>query len=226
MRTRMVYHSAADGASRGGSAGLRRSSDSFRSGTMSDADDPKPSPAAPDSSRSTSASGPARDWEQLKRYFPIVDFAARPRSRAAWIVRAAVTGVALFVAYQRLRTAALPLLTAKPIPSIPTEEIDDYRFRLPERTRREMFTELATAELAERARAIAQNTWNGQAWSREDDRGHYERVAARSVAHKYKVSLSQVYLVLDEGIRSHWPAPDGNPLPATTPPLSIRSNSW
>ena len=60
----------------------------------------------------------------------------------------------------------------------PAEEIDDYKFRLPERTRREIFAQLAAAELAERARAIQANTWKGHTWSREDDRGHYERVAA------------------------------------------------
>jgi hypothetical protein len=96
---------------------------------------------------------------------------------------------------------------------------------LDEATRKAIFAELAAAELAERKRAIAQNTWNGHAWSQEDDRGHYERVAARAAAAKYRVSLSQIYLVLDEGLREHWPSPEGAPLTATTPPLSIRS-TW
>jgi hypothetical protein len=118
------------------------------------------------------------------------------------------------------------MLATKPPAAIPTEEIDDYRFRLAEHTRRAIFAELATAELAERERAIKANSWHGHLWSREDDRGHYERVAVRAVAAKYRVSLTQTYLVLDEGIRDHWPGPDGKPLPAITPPLAIRSNSW
>ena len=167
-----------------------------------------------------------REWRKIKPYLFLLDFARRPESKAAWFVRAAAVGIALVALYRRVDAATQPLLSAKPPPAIPTEEIEDYRFRLPERTRREIFNELATAELSERARAITANTWNGHLWSREDDRGHYERVAVRTAAAKHKVSLSQVYLVLDEGIRERWPGPDGKPLPATTPPLNIRSNSW
>ena len=159
-------------------------------------------------------------------YLRLFDFAVFPTTKAGWTVRFAVTLLALVLLSRRLSRVTSVLLTAKPPAPIPTEEIDDYRFRLPERVRKEIFADLATAELAERARAVAQNTWNGHAWSREDDRGHYERVAARVAAAKYRISLTQVYLVLDEGLRAHWPGPDGKPLPATTPPLSIRSNSW
>jgi hypothetical protein len=142
------------------------------------------------------------------------------------VVRLLAVCVAFVVLARRVGVATGPMLSTRPPGAIPTEEVDDYRFKLPERTRREMFADLATAELAERERAIKANSWGGHLWSREDDRGHYERVAARGVAMKFKVSLTQVYLVLDEGLREHWPAPDGKPLPAITPPLSIRSNSW
>jgi len=169
---------------------------------------------------------PAHERRKLASFVGLFDFGARPQSKAAWFVRAAAVALALFALWRRVDSATKPLLSARPPPAIPTEEIDDYKFRLPERTRREIFAELAAAELAERARAIQANTWNGHLWSREDDRGHYERVAARAAAAKHKVSLSQVYLVLDEGIRERWPGPDGKPLPATTPPLNIRSNSW
>jgi hypothetical protein len=168
----------------------------------------------------------AREWRKIKPYLALLDFARRPETKAAWLVRAFAIAIAVFALWKRVEIATLPLLTTKPAPAIPTEEIEDYRFRLPERTRREIFAELATAELSERARAIAANSWNGHLWSREDDRGHYERIAVRNAAAKHHVSLSQVYLVLDEGIRERWPGPDGNPLPATTPPLNIRSNSW
>ncbi|MBX3222235.1 MAG: hypothetical protein KF795_17080 [Labilithrix sp.] len=167
-----------------------------------------------------------REWRKILPYLQLFDFARRPSSKAAWLVRVAAVGIALFALWRRVDAATQPLLAAKPPPAIPTEEIEDYRFRLPERVRRAIFMELATAELAERARAIQANTWKGHLWSREDDRGHYERVAVRSVAARHKISLSQTYLVLDEGIRERWPGPNGEPLPATTPPLDIRSNSW
>jgi hypothetical protein len=168
----------------------------------------------------------AGDWRKIKPYLALFDFARRPESKAAWIVRVVAIGVAVVALWQRVGVATRPLLSAKPPPAIPTEEVEGYKFRLPEHTRRAIFAELAAAELAERARAIKANSWNGHVWSREDDRGHYERVAVRAVAAKHKISLSQTYLVLDEGIRERWPGPDGKPLPATTPPLNIRSNSW
>ena len=159
-------------------------------------------------------------------YLALFDFAKKPDSKVGWIMRLVAIAIVAVALVRRVQAVTQPLLSARPPAPIPTEEIDDYRFRLPERVRREIFTELATAELAERERAIKANTWNGHVWSREDDRGHYERVAARAAAARHKVSLTQVYLVLDEGLREQWLAPDGKPLPATTPPLSIRSNSW
>lgn len=155
----------------------------------------------------------------------LLDFGDAPTTRLGWYVRAAVVSIACWLLFQHVSVGVAPLLHAKPPTPIPSEEIEDYRFRLPERTRREIFEELAEAEIAERHRAIEQNTWNGHAWSREDDRGHYERIEARGLAAKYHVSLTQIYLVLDEGIRNHWPGPDGEPLPATTPPHDPR-NTW
>lgn len=166
-----------------------------------------------------------RPWRMIVPYFALFDFSRRPDSKLAWLVRGVVVVLAVGVLVRRVDAATAVLRNAKPAASIPTEEIEDYRFRLPERTRREIFAELAEKELAERARAVAANTWNGHLWSREDDRGHYERVAVRAAAAKHNVSLSQVYLILDEGLRERWPAPNGEPLPATTPPLHTRS-SW
>lgn len=179
-------------------------------------------PAAPAKEADSAPRGPA----SYRSYLALLDFGTLPRSKAGWLVRAGVTAVAIIALCRQVGAVTRPLLSAKPPPSIPVTEIDDYRFRLPEHTRRAIFSELAAAELAERARAIQQNTWKGHVWSREDDRGYQERVAARAAAAKYRISLSQVYLVLDEGIRERWPGPDGNPLAATTPPLDIRSGSW
>lgn len=167
----------------------------------------------------------AKPLEVLGKNLRLFDFTTKPDTKAGWAVRIVVTVIAFAVLVQRTKIATAPLVAAKPPIPITTEDVEGYRFRLPEHTRHAIFDDLAAAELAERDRAIKGNTWNGHLWSREDDRGHYERVAARGAAAKYKVSLSQVYLVLDEGIREHWPAPNGQPLPATTPPLSLRS-TW
>jgi hypothetical protein len=162
------------------------------------------------------------EWKRLTPYFSLLDFGAPPTTRIAWAVRVCVLTFALVVLYKRLDTTTAPLLNAKaPIP-IPSEEIEDYRFRLPERTRREIFAEIAEAEQNDRIHAIQRNSWNGHLWSREDDRGHFERVFFRILAKRYNISLTQVYLILDEGIRGLWRGPDGQPLPPTTPPLNPR----
>lgn len=165
------------------------------------------------------------EWRRLRPYFALLDFSTLPATRVAWAVRVCVFAFAFVVLWKRVGIVTAPLLEAKPLPFIPSEEIEDYRFRLPERTRREIFGEIAVSEVADRQRAIEHDKWNGHLWSREDDRGHFERVELRAVAVRHKISLSQVYLILDEGIRNHWPGPDGNPLPATTPPLDPRS-TW
>lgn len=168
---------------------------------------------------------PRLDWSRIQRNLQVFDFAVKPTTKAAWLVRLVVMLVATWFLVKRTTALVSPLLSARPPAKIPNEEIEDYRFKYPERIRREIFMEIATAELAERQRAIAQNTWNGHAWSREDDRGHYERVKMRELAARYKGTLTQMYLILDEGIREKWPGPDGNPLPATTPPWDPRT-TW
>jgi hypothetical protein len=166
------------------------------------------------------------EWRKLRPYFTLLDFGGPPSSRIAWAVRVCVLSFATVVLVKRVSSVTAPLLNAKPLPAVPSEEIEDYRFRMPERTRREIFAQIAAAEMAERKRAIDQNTWNGHLWSREDDRGHQERVELRRVAKEYNISLTQAYLVLDEGIREHWEGPDGNPLSATTPALDMRWDKW
>jgi hypothetical protein len=165
------------------------------------------------------------EWRKLLPYFGLLDFGARPGTRVAWVVRVVVTSLALGILARRTHALTAPLLDAKPLPVLPAEEIEDYRFRLPERTRRELFAEIAAAEVEERKRAIEHDRWRGHLWSREDDRGHAERVELRRLAAKYRISLSAAYLVLDEGIRGRWPGPDGAPLPATSPPLDLRQ-TW
>ncbi len=165
------------------------------------------------------------EWKRLTPYFSLLDFGAKPSSRVGWIVRITVITFAAVVVWQRLNAMAAPLVKAKPPIPIPSEEIEDYRFRLPERTRREIFEQIAENEQALREHALQTNSWNGHLWSREDDRGHFERLFFRKLAKQHNISLSQVYLILDEGLRAKWPGPDGKPLPATTPPLNPRQ-TW
>lgn len=165
------------------------------------------------------------EWKKLRPYFSLLDFGSAPSTRVAWLVRVCVISFGAVLLWKRVATTTAPLLSAKPPVPIPSEEIEDYRFRLPERIRREIFAEIAEAEQTERAHAIQKNSWNGHLWSREDDRGHFERVFFRTLAKKYNISLTQVYLILDEGIRAKWLGPDGQPLSATTPPLNPRS-TW
>jgi len=165
------------------------------------------------------------DWEDVERNFRLFDFATKPTTKAGWLIRLIVMFVAVWFVIRKTSTLLNPLLSVKPPPAIPSTEIDDYKFKYPERVRKEIFMEMAVAELAERQRALAANTWKGHLWSREDDRGHYERVKMRELAAKYKGTLTQMYLILDEGIRNKWPGADGNPLPATTPPWDPRT-TW
>jgi hypothetical protein len=92
------------------------------------------------------------EWTRLRPYFALLDFGSRPATRIAYAVRICVLSFAIVVLYKRTVSTTAPLLDAKPLPFIPSEEIEDYRFRLPERTRREIFMEIAAAENAERAR--------------------------------------------------------------------------
>ncbi len=147
---------------------------------------------------------------------------ALPRSRAA-VVAAIVVQLAGLVGLAVVTRKAVSPVLSEPGPArIRAKGPDDQRFELPEKKRREIFAELAAAELAERKRHVEGNTWQGHLWSREDDRGWQERTLVRSLASRHGVSISQIYLVLDEGIHERWPGPDGKPLPATAEPLNLR----
>jgi len=165
------------------------------------------------------------EWTRLTPYFSLLDFGAKPSTRVGFVVRVAVISFAAVVLWRRLNVLAAPLTHAKPPIPIPSEEIEDYRFRLPERTRREIFQQIAENEQALRAQALQANSWDGHLWSREDDRGHFERLFFRRLAKEHNISLSQVYFILDEGVRAKWPGPDGKSLPGTTPPLNPRQ-TW
>jgi hypothetical protein len=147
---------------------------------------------------------------------------ALPRSAAGMSALLVVQAAALIVCATVVKRAMLPFTSAPPLPPVPATT-SMTRFGMTESVRREIFRELAEAEIQERQRAITQNTWNGHLWSRFDDLGYVQRARARDVASRHNVTLTQVYLVLDEGIRARWPGPDGQPLSPNIEPLQLRS---
>lgn len=122
-----------------------------------------------------------------------------------------------------VRDATRTLRTGRPPAPLPADQ-GDVAYGVPLETRKQIFAELAAAEPA--ARAEGKKSFNGPGleWSADDHRGAFERKLVASLTGKYRLSTTQVYLVLDEGIRSHWPGPDGKPLEATTTPLHPRRN--
>jgi hypothetical protein len=162
---------------------------------------------------------PAEQWVEA------IDLEAPAKSAAGAWLRLVVTAGSLLLLYVVLRQSTATMLVKDSSVPLNGDTYEDHRFGLRLETRKAIFRELATVELAERARALSVNSWNGHLWSREDDRGHYEMTAALRLSKQYKTSLTQVYMILDEGIREHWPAPNGEPLPATTPPQDPRS-TW
>ena len=107
-----------------------------------------------------------------------------PTTRVAWAVRVCVLSFARGRALQARDRGdgAAPRREAAPV----HPERGDRGLPLPSaRSARAARSSRRSpsAENAERKRAIEQNTWKGHLWSREDDRGHYERVQLRALAH-------------------------------------------
>jgi hypothetical protein len=182
-------------------------------------------PEVPTSPPADTADAPADASSDARRWLDAFDF-ERPATSAvgAW-VRLIGWTIAILLFASTLKQTVRPLLVESTKTPMGPDEYEGFRYGMPLETREAIFEELAEAEAAERARAIENNTWKGHLWSREDDRGQQELKLARHLAKKYDVSLSQVYLVLDEAIREKWPTASGEPLLATTPPQDPRS-TW
>jgi hypothetical protein len=132
--------------------------------------------------------------------------------------------VALVYAWREWRDATRPLITDRPPPKVATD-VGDTRFGAPLATRKKVFEEFAAAEPNSRAEGKKSFPGFDLAWSAEDHRGSFERQKAAELSMRYRLSLTQVYLILDEGIREHWPSPDdGEPLSPYTVPLHPRRN--
>jgi hypothetical protein len=140
----------------------------------------------------------------------------QPRVRLLWLGLQAVSLLAVLPYV--LKT--ISPITHDPRPAPLADGPGDVRYGLSEATRRELFKEIAAAEPNGRAQGAA--GFPGQPWSQEDHRAAFERETMRSLAPAKHLNLTQVYLVMDEGVRAHWPGPDGKPLIATTIPLEPR----
>jgi hypothetical protein len=144
---------------------------------------------------------------------------APPLSRVRVATRGAACALALIVAAVALVRTARPIVAA-PKPAVLTDGPGDVKYGLTEPERRAIFAEIAAAEPHGRTQGIA--GFPDQPWSQEDHRCAFERDTTRGLAARLGLALTQIYLVLDEGIRGQWPGPDGKPLRPTTVPLAPR----
>jgi hypothetical protein len=145
------------------------------------------------------------------------------RSRQGLAFAAALSIVTLGYATMRIRETLHPLTHAPSVKSLPPDH-GDVRFGVPLARRKEVFAEVAAGEPAARAEGTKAFPGANLAWSAEDHRGAFERKNTAAAAQHFHLSLTQVYLILDEGIRERWPGPDGEPLKATSVPLHPRRN--
>lgn len=145
--------------------------------------------------------------------------ARRPSAR----VRALFWALQVLLAVSVLPYVARALIkpiTGAPKPPPLVDGPGDVRYGLPLARRREIFTLIAATENHSREMGVV--AFPGMPWSQEDHRAAFERDAVRNIAASTKITLQQAYLVLDEGVRSQWPGPDGKPLTATVVPLDPR----
>jgi hypothetical protein len=133
----------------------------------------------------------------------------------------AIAVASLSYAYVVTRDMTRPLRTTKPPAPLPPDQ-GDVRFGVPLALRKQVFADFAAAEPTSRAEGKKSFPGTELAWSAEDHRGAFERKTAASIAQSRGLSLTQVYLILDEGIRAKWPGPDGEPLTPFTVPLHPR----
>jgi hypothetical protein len=94
------------------------------------------------------------------------------------------------------------------------------RFGVPEAERRAIWLELTKHEPQWRQEAARK--FPGDAWSQQDDYSSYVVHHVLELASAHRLHYSVVYMILDEGIRRHWPGPDGKPLVAVPVPLRPR----
>jgi hypothetical protein len=114
-----------------------------------------------------------------------------------------------------------------PLPEVSGAIVNGARFGKTEPERRAMYQELVRGEPGDRAAAEARSettTWNRNhdAWFHQLE---YRRIYG--VAARLRIPAWEAYLIMDEGMRAHWPPPagvsvyeDDHPLARTTRPIA------
>jgi hypothetical protein len=154
--------------------------------------------------------------EHLARRALLVHLPLRSRAAriASILARSSVLACAAAVCVVVIRPIVLPPMAPLPAPS------GEERFGLGLRKRRAIFAELAADQ--ESAAERGREAFPDDPWSAQDHRGAFERDDFRAIAQKHGVTLTQVHLVFDEGIREHWTGPDDRPIDPTVVPLRPR----
>ena len=142
-------------------------------------------------------------------------------TRANRLVRVALTAGALVAGGNEALVITRGIWSAEVPAPLPADAAGS-RFGVAEETRRQVFNEIAAEDPAGRERA-REHFPADQVWRREDDRSASERDTVRGLAASHHLNVTQVYLILDEGIREGWPGADGKPLNPKTVPLLQRS---
>ncbi|MBL8716541.1 MAG: hypothetical protein JNL79_11130 [Myxococcales bacterium] len=141
------------------------------------------------------------------------------KNRRVVLAELGVQAVLIVAALITLGNVTKELRHAGPPPSLPPDQ-GSVRFGLREEDRRAIFVDIASHEPSNIA--IGVSGFPGQPWSQEDHRCAMERGTQADLARRHRISLTQAYLILDEGIRQHWPGPDGKPLNPKSVPLQPR----
>jgi hypothetical protein len=128
-----------------------------------------------------------------------------------------------------IATLVLPVMVAwmvvedvrswpEPAPMTVTEE---KSFGLTEKARRMYFTKIAQFE--EHWRTEAKKQFPKQKWSQCDAYFNHVMQHVQHLARIYRVHYSQMFMVLDEGVRKGWTDEQGGKMPAVTEPLRPRT---
>jgi hypothetical protein len=104
-------------------------------------------------------------------------------------------------------------------PAPPALSVASPLYGISDEKRQKIFQDLAADDF--HARVESAKKFPGEPWSIEDERAAHERDRAREMADNHKISVTQAYLILDEGIREHR-LYMGKPLEGNVVPLKPR----
>jgi hypothetical protein len=147
--------------------------------------------------------------------------APRPVNRRQLVVALVVRATLFALSVGVIVYVTHPVWSAAALAPVPRDAAGDVRFGLPVSERRAIFTRVVRGEPG--YRRLAESRFAPHAFSVNDDRAWGEMHDARALDREREdLTLSQIYLILDEGIRRRWSGPNGQPLEATVPPLDPR----